>query len=102
MEGKGEDWHGHVTALSVAASFRSCGVGRQLMRCFEDTCERVFCCHFSDLFVRPSNEAAIGLYEGLGYSTFRRVPKYYSGKEDALDMRKSLHPPSKTALPHKA
>lgn len=50
--------------------------------------------------MRKSNEIAIGLYKGLGYSVFRRVLDYYSddpspgaeeGKgEDAYDMRKPL------------
>jgi N-terminal acetyltransferase B complex catalytic subunit len=41
--------------------------------------------------VRASNSVAIGMYEGFGYSIYRRVLGYYSGdEEDALDMRKAL------------
>lgn len=43
-----------------------------------------------DLFVRKSNDLAISMYEKLGYTTYRRVKGYYSGEEDALDMRKSM------------
>ncbi|KAI5480304.1 hypothetical protein MNV49_001263 [Pseudohyphozyma bogoriensis] len=49
-----------------------------------------------DLFVRESNDLAIGLYESLGYMIFRRVVGYYSGAtprdpdEDGFDMRKPL------------
>ena len=44
---------------------------------------------FVDLFVRCTNSIAIDLYEGLGYSVFRRVREYYgsiglgpSGKDE--------------------
>ena len=46
--------------------------------------------YFVDLFVRVSNAVAIGMYEGLGYTTYRRVLAYYGGGEDALDMRKAM------------
>jgi N-terminal acetyltransferase B complex catalytic subunit len=29
------------------------------------------------------------MYEKFGYGTYRRVTGYYSGEEDALDMRKA-------------
>lgn len=32
-----------------------------------------------DLFVRQSNNLAIGLYESLGYMIYRRVQAYYGG-----------------------
>lgn len=40
--------------------------------------------YFVDLFVRASNAVAIGMYETLGYTTYRRVIGYYSGDEDAF------------------
>ena len=44
-----------------------------------------------DLFVRSSNEVAIGMYQKLGYVIYRRIRNYYSGpEEDAFDMRKSM------------
>lgn len=30
------------------------------------------------------------MYEGFGYTVYRRVIGYYSGEEDAFDMRKAL------------
>lgn len=30
------------------------------------------------------------MYEKLGYAIYRRVKGYYSGEEDAYDMRKSM------------
>ena len=42
--------------------------------------------------MRAGNEAALGLYEKLGFREVGRRPKYYDGKEDAilmdLDLRK--------------
>lgn len=32
-----------------------------------------------DLFVRPSNTNAVSMYEGMGYSVYRRVREYYQG-----------------------
>lgn len=84
---KPEEWHGHVTALSIAPEFRGSGVGLQLMQILETVSER-FKCFFVDLFVRSSNHVAIKFYKKLGYSVYRTIPNYYSTLEDALDMRK--------------
>ena len=45
---------------------------------------------FVDLFVRVSNAVAISMYEKFGYSVYRRVLEYYTGEEDAFDMRKAM------------
>lgn len=45
---------------------------------------------FVDLFVRRSNQLAIDMYSKMGYSVYRQVIGYYSGEEDAYDMRKAL------------
>uniref|UniRef100_A0A2C9JJ74 N-alpha-acetyltransferase 20 n=1 Tax=Biomphalaria glabrata TaxID=6526 RepID=A0A2C9JJ74_BIOGL len=90
-EGSGEQWHGHVTALSVAPEFRRLGLAGKLMNGLEDISEKKQC-YFVDLFVRVSNKVAVAMYEKLGYSVYRRVLEYYSGEvdEDAFDMRKAL------------
>ena len=44
---------------------------------------------FVDLFVRPSNKIAVGMYENLGYVVYRSVENYYND-EDAYDMRKAM------------
>ena len=44
---------------------------------------------FVDLFVRPSNKIAVGMYKELGYIVYRAVEGYY-GNEDAFDMRKAM------------
>ncbi|XP_024895809.1 N-alpha-acetyltransferase 20 isoform X2 [Pteropus alecto] len=78
-----EEWHGHVTALSVAPEFRRLGLAAKLMELLEEISERV------------SNQVAVNMYKQLGYSVYRTVIEYYSASngepdEDAYDMRKAL------------
>ncbi|KAI9221478.1 acyl-CoA N-acyltransferase [Blastocladiella britannica] len=94
-EGQGKDWHGHVTALTVGPEYRRLGLGKVLMDVLESVSEHIHNGYFVDLFVRESNAVAIALYEALGYTTYRRVLKYYASDgdeaaEDAFDMRKAL------------
>jgi N-terminal acetyltransferase B complex catalytic subunit len=91
-EGKGELWHGHVTAVTVAPEFRRQHLAQKLMRLLEDITEKVHDGYFVDLFVRKSNSVAIGMYEKFGYSKYREVLGYYSGPdgENAYDMRKAM------------
>jgi len=92
VEGEEEamTWHGHVTAVTVAPASRRQGLATALMKFLEDT-TITHVGYFVDLFVRSSNEVAIGMYEKLGYLIYRRVRNYYSGpEEDAFDMRKSM------------
>ncbi|KAJ1644755.1 N-acetyltransferase 5 [Dispira simplex] len=94
VEGQGINWHGHVTALTVAPEYRRLGLARRLMDFLEETSEKVYNGYFVDLFVRKSNDLAINMYKKLGYVVYRRVIGYYathnSDDEDAYDMRKSL------------
>jgi len=92
VEGKVEQqkWHGHVTAVTVAPEFRRLGLAKQLMGLLEWQSEHIHNGFFVDLFVRQSNATAIAMYTALGYTTYRRVLEYYSGEEDALDLRKAL------------
>jgi N-terminal acetyltransferase B complex catalytic subunit len=85
-----ESWHGHVTAVTVAPEARRLGLATQLMALLEHTSEHTDNCYFVDLFVRASNKVAQDMYHGLGYSVYRQVIGYYSGEEDAYDMRKAL------------
>ncbi|GAA6025062.1 hypothetical protein JCM10207_003393, partial [Rhodosporidiobolus poonsookiae] len=93
-EGRGRDWHGHVSAITVSPSHRRLGLASMMMDLLEKVSERDEG-WFVDLFVRQSNNLAIGLYESLGYMIYRTVRSYYGGgpgqsDEDAYDMRKSL------------
>jgi N-terminal acetyltransferase B complex catalytic subunit len=42
VEGKDENWHGHVTAVTVAPEYRRLSLGRRLMSFLEDVSERVY------------------------------------------------------------
>ena len=88
-----QDWHGHVTALTVTPEFRRIGLASQMMQTLEDICERKRC-YYIDLFVRVSNEIAVNMYTSFGYVVYRTVLEYYSGAkgpdENAYDMRKAL------------
>lgn len=90
-EGEGKDWHGHVTALTVAPDYRRLGIGQELMNHLENVSEAGDM-NFVDLFVRESNSKACQMYKKMGYSTYRTITGYYTGSnpEDALDMRKPL------------
>ena len=85
------DWHGHVTAISVAEEYRRLGIAAKLMDFLEEVSE-LKKCYFVDLFVRVSNTVAVTMYKNLGYVVYRRIPNYYTGPpdEDAYDMRHSL------------
>ena len=91
LEGSGEDWHGHVSAVVCGTSYRRRGIASMLM----DHLERVSIeqnAYYVDLFVRASNSVAIEMYKKRGYVVYRRIIQYYSGMdpEDGLDMRLPL------------
>ena len=89
-EGRQRNWHGHVTAVTVAPESRRLGLAGKLMHFLEDVSENIPDGYFVDLYVRISNLAAINMYKKLGYVIYRQVIGYYSGTEDAYDMRKAL------------
>jgi N-terminal acetyltransferase B complex catalytic subunit len=91
--------HGHVTAITVAPEYRRLGVAQGLMKLLEKASAEVYQvrlrnqesitqrqliftsiqAYFVDLFVRPSNQVAVAMYEGLDYSVYRKVAEYYQG-----------------------
>ena len=89
-EGEGHSWHGHVTAVTVAPEFRRQKLAEKLMHELENITANFHSAFFVDLFVRVSNLVAIQMYEKFGYTVYRRVIGYYSGEEDAYDMRKAM------------
>lgn len=83
----------HLLNISVARSAQRAGVGGRLLRqLFDEARER----GASQLFleVRPSNEAAIALYDRHGFEPIGRRRGYYpardGGREDAIVMRREL------------
>lgn len=89
-EGDNTNWHGHVSAITVAPQYRRAGLASLLMDELERLSAVIYNNYFMDLYVRPSNFNAVLLYKTLGYIVYRRVLGYYSGEEDAYDMRKAL------------
>ncbi|XP_075563073.1 N-alpha-acetyltransferase 20 isoform X2 [Pelecanus crispus] len=79
-----EEWHGHVTALSVAPEFRRLGLAAKLMELLEEISEKKGG-FFVDLFVRVSNQVAVNMYKQLGYSVYRTVLEYYSASNGEPD-----------------
>lgn len=74
--------------LAVAPEHRRAGLGEQLVK---ELIEELKCrdCHSLTLEVRISNEAAISLYNKLGFTQVGKRPNYYfHPKEDALILRK--------------
>ena len=76
-EGTGTEWHGHVTALTVAPEYRRLSLARKMISLLEMVSEEIYKGFFVDLYVRCANIVAIGMYEGMGYSVYRRVREYY-------------------------
>lgn len=82
----------HVLNICVDPKLQGQGLGRTMMEALlklarQHRAERIF------LEVRPSNPAAIHLYESLGFNEIGRRPRYYpsrDGREDALVMAMEL------------
>ena len=79
---------GSVTNVAVDPACRRQGVANQLLQVF-DSFARGNHLAFLTLEVRPSNAAAIALYEGFGFAEAGRRRNYYDlPKEDALILTK--------------
>jgi len=75
---------GDVLTVATDPAFRGRGVGKALLR---EMCARLREkeLRWLTLEVRPSNAAALGLYESLGFRQVGRRPRYYRNPtEDAL------------------
>lgn len=75
-----------IATLGVIPEFRSQGIGKALL----EECERQFKIKRIRLCVRPTNLAAVKLYEHCGYQTIDRWKDYYNDKGDALVMEKLI------------
>lgn len=104
-EGKGHEWHAHITAVTVAPEFRRVSMAMDLCSTLEAITNGIpYEVNFVDLFVKCNNSLAIDLYKKLGYSVYRRVVGYYNSQDDgyplslkkihddkdAFDMRKAM------------
>lgn len=76
----------HLNNIAVAPAFRRMGAGRQLMDGMVETARQERAVWLT-LEVRPSNTAAIALYEEYGFRVRGIRPRYYSDTfEDAFIM----------------
>ncbi|KAF8829439.1 hypothetical protein HHX47_DHR3000990 [Lentinula edodes] len=94
-EGQSTEWHGHVTAITVAPEYRRLSLARKMMSLLELVSDESYRGFFVDLYVRCNNAVAIQMYEGMGYGVYRRVREYYGNlgvgkggrdEEDAFGM----------------
>ena len=80
---------GYITNVAVFPEYRRQGVAAKLIAVFENFA-RGNKLAFLTLEVRPSNAAAIALYEGFGFRQAGRRKNYYDlPKEDALILTKT-------------
>jgi ribosomal-protein-alanine N-acetyltransferase len=82
---------GHVINLAIAPAHRRRGLARLLLEVGFDYLQRQDA-RYVDLEVRVTNQAAIKLYEGLGFQVIALLPHYYQTDEDAYLMRKWFQP----------
>lgn len=81
----------HLTNVAVAGKYRGQGIARTLMLA-QEKMARSKGASMMLLEVRPSNQPALGLYNGLGYIHAAIRKNYYSdNQEDALIMVKHLN-----------
>lgn len=73
----------HILTIAVRPALRGQGIGRWLLLHLLAEARAEGCASIL-LEVRPSNEAAIRLYESLGFVVIGRRKRYYPDKEDAL------------------
>lgn len=79
-----------INNVAVDPVFRRRGLGEQMVRFALEFGDQQACLK-AVLEVRPSNVAALALYEKLGFSLALRRPSYYSDTgEDALVMRRRI------------
>lgn len=84
------DLEGDLMTLGVLPDWRGQGIGRHICeRLLQLVRERGMKAVI--LEVRASNDVAIALYEELGFTSVRRIPRYYVAPlEDAVMMRLEL------------
>lgn len=80
----------HITNIAVASTARRKGIASRLLNEAIDCATKDGCVAMT-LEVRPSNEAAVGLYRNYQFLESAVRPGYYTNpKEDALIMWKQL------------
>ena len=80
------DGWGWVATIAVDPRYQRRGIGRALLY----ACENKLGVPKARLTVRPSNHAAISMYEKEGYASIDLWKGYYNDGEDAMLMEKEL------------
>ena len=81
----------HILNMATDGAVRRRGFGRQVMEAVLAT-GKTQKCRLATLEVRRSNEAALALYNSLGFRAVGMRPSYYQdNKEDAVIMILDLH-----------
>ena len=83
--GYGVGKKGHIISIAVLKKYRRLGIAEQLMKA-ANVAMRIRDIKEVYLEVRESNQAAINLYQKLGYHSFKISKQYYSDGESALIM----------------
>ena len=84
----------HLNLLAVDSAHQRLGLGRRLLSWLEHTAVAAGTFTIC-LEVRARNPVALLFYRRLGFLETGRVPRYYSGREDALRLMRDLrHPQS--------
>ena len=79
---------GYITNVAVFPEYRRQGIAAQILQVFLQFAAANHLA-FLTLEVRPSNAAAIALYQGFGFEEVGRLKNYYDlPKEDALILTK--------------
>jgi ribosomal-protein-alanine N-acetyltransferase len=80
----------HLTNMGVASEFRGKSIAKILLNSIFEIARKAEC-DYIFLDVRPSNSAAINLYNKFGFTELYRRPGYYRlPSEDAIVMVKTL------------
>ena len=79
----------HILKIATLPEYRRHGLGSKLMAIAEEHAHQM-AGETLTLEVRPTNTAAIGLYEALGYERMGVRKGYYTDDSDALVMTKRL------------
>ncbi|MDH4022449.1 MAG: GNAT family N-acetyltransferase [Gammaproteobacteria bacterium] len=88
----------HLNLLAVDSRWQRRGLGRRLVQWLEMsaiTAGTFTLC----LEVRARNPVALLFYRELGFDEAGRVPRYYSGREDAIRLTKDLRHPLSPGWP---
>lgn len=86
VAGEAKPWEGTgwIATIGVVPEYRRQGIALALM----EECEQKMGLPSVKLCVRKSNEAAIQLYQRMGYKQVEVWPAYYQDKEDAIVMER--------------